>query len=648
MKKDTIYDKLLLGFIVLVGIVLRFYNYSGLPYTFDEFSALFRTRFDNFNDLIHLGVVTSDTHPAGVQVFMYFWIKVFGESEMVVKLPFMLMGVASIYLVYRIGREWFNPTVGLIAAMFLAFLQYPITYSQYARPYSSGLFLGLCMVFFWSKAFFIRPQDQKKYVLWYILFGALNAYNHHFSLFFLGLVWLSGIFFIKKNQLKWYLIAGISMFALYLPHLKIFFIQLGKGGVESWLSKPDSTFFLKYLQYVLHYDLLLYSVAGAMFLLAVFFRSGIVAGQNKFRIMMLSWLGITYGVAYLYSIYVNAVLQYSVILFVFPFLIILVFSWIRDLKLPVKIIILVVFGITSIYSLIVGRQHYFIQYNSGYRETLVEADKTDREFGTKKVTTLVYLPEKIKDYYIRQLQLDERNYLSLDSIMEFDKFQKFVRNLDTEYLTLAYSGLHDLEYYSMIKDVFPFIIAKKTWYLGDMYVFSKKALRYRSVNPEEIVYHYENKFESPGNEILISEGADSALTQWNGIKISPEETFFNLLEVNLDTLINHRNNYIFIVLNIQNPGVNLPSASLVTEMYFGQQQLDWRAAEFNHFAELPDHQMTIHKAIKLPDMKFNPKLATLKVYLWNKNADTFYLQDFRLEVSRGNQMIYGLLDPISY
>ena len=40
----------LLFLIVVVGSFLRFYNYSELPYSFDEFSALFRTRFDNFRE----------------------------------------------------------------------------------------------------------------------------------------------------------------------------------------------------------------------------------------------------------------------------------------------------------------------------------------------------------------------------------------------------------------------------------------------------------------------------------------------------------------------------------------------------------------------------------------------------------------------
>ena len=55
LKKLLSIDHLLLIIILGIGAALRFYDYSNLPYSFDEFSALFRTRFDNFSDLIRYG-----------------------------------------------------------------------------------------------------------------------------------------------------------------------------------------------------------------------------------------------------------------------------------------------------------------------------------------------------------------------------------------------------------------------------------------------------------------------------------------------------------------------------------------------------------------------------------------------------------------
>ena len=73
--------------IIVVAAVLRFFNYAEIPFTHDELSALSRLYYDNFSTLIREGVMP-DGHPAGIQVFLYYWVRFFGEDEWIVKLPF--------------------------------------------------------------------------------------------------------------------------------------------------------------------------------------------------------------------------------------------------------------------------------------------------------------------------------------------------------------------------------------------------------------------------------------------------------------------------------------------------------------------------------------------------------------------------------
>ena len=102
-------NKLILFLIVLTGALLRFYNYAEIPFTHDEFSALFRLDFNSFSELIQKGVKI-DGHPAGIHVFLYYWTKAFGSTEWVVKLPFTIFGIISIWLVYLIATKWFPGT----------------------------------------------------------------------------------------------------------------------------------------------------------------------------------------------------------------------------------------------------------------------------------------------------------------------------------------------------------------------------------------------------------------------------------------------------------------------------------------------------------------------------------------------------------
>jgi len=184
MKLD---NRLVLILIMLVAVALRFYNLFEIPLTHDEFSAIFRTRFSSFLELIQQGVV-KDGHPAGVQVFLYYWVKVFGEVDWIIKIPFLLCGVVSVFLVYKIGSLWFNETTGLLSAAVICSTQFTVMYSQIARPYSSGLFLSLAMVYLWS-FLMLNPENKfNRNLIAFIALATLCTYNHYFSLLFAFIV----------------------------------------------------------------------------------------------------------------------------------------------------------------------------------------------------------------------------------------------------------------------------------------------------------------------------------------------------------------------------------------------------------------------------------------------------------------------------
>ena len=106
-------NKITLAIILLTATILRFIKYPEIPFTHDEFSAIFRLDFGSFSEMIDKGV-RIDGHPAGIQVFLWCWTKLFGLNEWVVKLPFTIMGILSVFLIYIIGKKWYNLTTGLI------------------------------------------------------------------------------------------------------------------------------------------------------------------------------------------------------------------------------------------------------------------------------------------------------------------------------------------------------------------------------------------------------------------------------------------------------------------------------------------------------------------------------------------------------
>ncbi|MCB0804570.1 MAG: glycosyltransferase family 39 protein [Bacteroidales bacterium] len=629
MKFSTSKETWLLLFIILAGSVLRFYHFRELPLTFDEFSALSRTVYDNFNDLIRLGVVESDTHPAGVQVFMYYWVMVFGDGSMIIKLPFMLAGLASIYFAFLISRKWFNGTVGIIVAMFMAFLQYPIYLTQMARPYASGLFLSVLLVWFWSNAFVRTNSIRPAYVVGFVVSAALCAYNHYFTLFFAGVVSASGLFVVKRKMMLPYLLSLGAAVLLFVPHLRIFFIQLGKGGIESWLAKPGPGFFIEYIRFILHFNPVMYIVTAILFATGLMVRTPEVKKGNIYRMLILAWIIVTYGVAYFYSVYVNAVLQYSVLLFTFPFLIMLLFSYIRNIRFPFKLSAVVVFGVVSVLTLIYGREHYSIFYNSGQREILKIADEKYHNFGSDSLTILIDMPPNINQYYFDKLSIDPDQFQHIDELGGYKGLVNYLQNHPTEYLLLGWYDQKQIGYFSLIKQYYPFVLEKKSWFLCDYFLLSKHQPIGADYQPaERTIYEFEKSFTKDGGFTKFSETDD----------------YISLFSGQYSEIVKNQTNNLYFSL-----GVSLPDLSkdvlVVTEFRQGETIVNWRASSFLDFVDVAGESTIMHEGVKLIDLKTDPDNTLVKIYIWNKNKVPFTLYSFHMEILEGNPKIYGLYYP---
>lgn len=639
-------DLILLAFIMLIGTVLRFWHYDSVPFTYDEFSAFFRLRFDNFTDLIQQGVKV-DAHPAGVHVLMYYWSSWFGDSEQSIKFPFVIFGILSIPVSYLIGKKWFNPMVGLIAAMFIAYLQYPVNYSVIARPYISGMFFSLLMVWFWTNALFGNPKRLYLFLFAYIGAATANAYNHHFSLMLVGLVGFSGLFFMKKGNWQAYILSNVIIFILYIPHLPIFATQFGYGGVEQWLGKPHTDFIIKYIKYILHYSPLMYIVAIALIIFSVVFLTENIYKGNRLRILFFSWFLITFLAGYFYSVYVNAVLQFSVLIFVFPFLILLTFSFIRDVKPIMKIIIIAVFTVTSIYTLIYERQHYQQFYSSGYEVILKETNKKQAELGKENISTVIRTHRMIHDYFMERLDYDESDFYHLDSIGDFTQFRAFLKEQQTDYFILAWSEVPKLEYLKMVEEVYPYLIEKKLWITTNFYLFSRKESAREKADADKIIFLSENTFEEipKGWEAPPAYGIQNG-QQYEGdkfYKLNSWEGYSPKFEIELDEIIENENNEIYISVDIYYTD-SLASPKLISILQTEDEVIDWRSNPIDDFVDQPNQRKKAYLSVKLSDIYLKGKNIRFSAFIWNETNSDIFLDNFTIEVREGNPLIYGLFE----
>ncbi len=622
------YSALLLFAIITVGAVLRFWDYRRLPYMPDELSALGRAQYKNVNDLLLYGVLV-DGHPPGVQLLIYYTIKFFGDNEMIVKLPFLVCGVLSIFCVYVLAKKWFNTTVGLIAASFMATMQYFIMFSQIARPYSTGVFLCLLMVICWSN-FLFDIRHKRTWLLGYVLSATCCAYNHHFSLLFAIIVGLTGVFFLTKATWKPYILAGVLIFILYIPNLSAFFFQFSKGGVggpDGWLGKPDSSWLYRYFQYTLHFSYWMYLLVFILILLSAWLKTN-ADKVNKYRVICVSWFLVTFLIQFSYSVFRNPVLQFSTLIFVFPFLLMFLFSFFRDLNFMQNAIVVFFVLFVGSLTLILQRKHYQIFYKQPYEQEVVKTNEWLNKIGNDQDVTIqlsvpLYLEKFVKEHYFKKFnrKFNDSHFEPLERYSAAKIFRAFVATRKTNYFI---AGGMPPEYLQIIKEFFPYIMDKDEGFTYSQYCFSKKQGQ-------------DDKQET----VLFSE---KLLLNKNTMDSTIE--FGQSFSFKLKDLTNTRHAIIIASVDLLTED-SLSSPVLVVNIQDKDSTLSWSGASYHNYnnSRIKPNKLYLCKALDGFDFNKHPE-AEVKIYIWNNDKKQLLIDNMRLEVIKGNPFIYALFEPI--
>ncbi len=120
--------------IILMGSILRLIGLNQSLWLDEAINVLATKNFSL------IGMITDyarfDFHPPGYFFILWTWAKLFGTSEIAVRVPSAVFGLITIYLVFLIGQKIYSRNLGLLAAFLLAINPLHIYYSQEARMYS--------------------------------------------------------------------------------------------------------------------------------------------------------------------------------------------------------------------------------------------------------------------------------------------------------------------------------------------------------------------------------------------------------------------------------------------------------------------------------------------------------------------------------
>ena len=629
--------------VLLIGAALRFYQYSTIPFTHDEFSALFRTGYGSFSELIEKGVLV-DFHPAGVQVFMHYYGSLFGFNEWVLKLPFTLMGLASVYLIYLLGKEWFNSRTGLLAAAFIACTQYFVFYSQIARPYPAGLFFGLLALLYWRRFLFDGDKVSAKNFLLWVLFIAICAYIHYYLLLSLVLISILGLLISPRSRRPLYILSGFFIVLLYLPHLKIFILQLEKGGVGTWLGKPDSGFLTDYFSYVLEHSL------SFMIVMALLILVGLLLNPkaSKFWWVSVFFFGLSFSAGYLYSVFVNPILQFSGLIFSFPIILVALMSFVSYRKWLFHIGFWSILVFSS-YGLIMERQHYKVFYQSPY-EYLVKDVKSSLE--SNETETLVILDNRsdILRYYLNKYGLDESDVLLTDNTVDITLFSSLLKSSKADRLLLGSFASSAPEMINIAQHYFPIIVQKNSYFHGEFYELSKKENGEQKAN--SVLWEDVMPFPQ-GDESNWKQADDDwfIMDSINGmyLQVDNENRFNPGFSIESPGKYINSTNAIFDVeIEIEN-NAKLDQLHLAISLQQESKIIRWQSVPLSKFQINPSMgSHVVFHSMMLNEKYLKKDNLMLKAFILNDKGIPYKLYGARARFRAGNPKLYSLFTKVGH
>ena len=211
--------------LLLVALLVRLPNFNESLWYDEVWYTSMRLNPSSINR-----VLFHDVHPPLYPLLMLGWIELFGDSEIAVRLPSLVFGLASLGVIFALARSWFNRRIAFLATILMALSSVHIWYSQEAKNNMLLLLLTALTVYVqqaWAK-------DRRQYWLLFIVAAVLALWTNHFSLWvifsaFLWL-WLKVLWERGRPRLKWAVMSSVVVALCYLPTALLTLFQLNDLG----------------------------------------------------------------------------------------------------------------------------------------------------------------------------------------------------------------------------------------------------------------------------------------------------------------------------------------------------------------------------------------------------------------------------------
>ena len=207
---------LLLVLIMAIPIVLSFTFFSYQSLRLDEAQSLWQTSRSVPEIFV---IIATDVHVPLYHVLLHFWRLFLGNTVSVARAMSLAFYIASIPLLYLLGKKAYSKEIGLFVAFLFSISPFMNWYGNEIRMYTLFTFFVILNQYFFVKLFTDGKANDRIWAA-YVITALLGVYAHYF--FFLNLAAQAVFYFLRKDlfstdSLRRFIMAAVVVVVAFLP-----------------------------------------------------------------------------------------------------------------------------------------------------------------------------------------------------------------------------------------------------------------------------------------------------------------------------------------------------------------------------------------------------------------------------------------------
>jgi mannosyltransferase len=161
------------------------------------------------------------------------WIDVFGASELAMRMPSVIAGVATIPLIYTVGKKSFGARSGLVAALLFAISPMAVFFAREARAFTlEWMLIAVGLLFFVR---LLEKPSIGNLTGWSVA-SALAVYAHPLSATAVPAQLLSLVVLERRRVPWWHILAGAALIGLLITPL-VWLVRPAANELASWIPQ---------------------------------------------------------------------------------------------------------------------------------------------------------------------------------------------------------------------------------------------------------------------------------------------------------------------------------------------------------------------------------------------------------------------------